>query len=87
MADQLALGDSDFGRDDLVDVVVGDRWGRHIDTIPAYLGERAADSRGDRWSLHPATLWAHLAVKRAEQLPPTWAQLPCHDDLSPACAG
>jgi len=71
MTDQLALGGGDFGRDDLVDVVVYDRWGRHVDTIPAYLGERAGDDRGDRWSLHAATLWAHLAVKRAEHLPPT----------------
>jgi hypothetical protein len=84
MNDQLSLGGGDFGRNDAIDVIVYDRWGRHIDTIPAYLGAREGGAERDgRWSLHAATLWAHLAAKQAERIPPTWAQLPCHDDHSP----
>lgn len=77
--DQLALGDSEFGRDDHVDVVVHDRWGRVLDVIPAHLGNRL-DAR-DRPSLHEASLWAYLATRHAdtELPPPTWATLLCHD--------
>jgi hypothetical protein len=81
---QLTLGD-ELGRDDHVDVIVCDRWGRLVGVIPAFLGDRGDELHRQGWSLHAATVWAYLAVQRAEQLPPTWARLPCHDDASPSC--
>jgi hypothetical protein len=76
---QLALVGPDVGRDDHVDVIVCDRYGRVVDVIPAHLGDR----HGPREcvSLHEACLWSVLAAKNAaERLPsPTWASLPGHD--------
>lgn len=76
---QLPLLASEAGRDDQIDVVVCDRFGRVIDVIPAHLGNRLEVR--DRCSLHEAVLWAHLAVAQAAEClpPPTWATVPVHD--------
>jgi hypothetical protein len=80
---QLGLLAAEEDRDDHIDVIVCDLWGRVLDAFPAHLGAR--EPGRDRPSLHEATLWAHLAIRDAgERLPPpTWATLPGHDP----CAG
>lgn len=76
---QLGLLAAEEARDDHIDVIVCDPWGRVLDVIPAHLGDRR-EHRG-RASLHEATLWAVVAVgNAAERLPPpAWATLPGHD--------
>lgn len=76
---QLALLGAEAGRDDHVDVVVCDYFGRVVDVIPAHLGDRR--ERRDRCSLHEAVLWAHVTAANARERlpPPTWATFPVHD--------
>ncbi len=76
---QLGLLAAEEARDDHVDVIVCDSWGRVLDVIPTHAGDRR--ERRERASLHEATLWAYVAIRNAaERLPPPpWATLPCHD--------
>jgi hypothetical protein len=76
---QLALLGPEAGRDDHVDVIVYDLFGRVVDVIPAHLGDR--HEQRERASLHEATLWGVIAAKNAaERLPPpTWATFPGHE--------
>jgi hypothetical protein len=76
---QLTMLGLEAGRDDFIDVVVCDVFGRVLDVIPAHLGDRHEPR--ERWSLHAAALWGSVTTKRAaERLPPpTWATFPVHD--------
>lgn len=78
-ADQLALLGVETGRDDHIEVIVCDHFGRVVDVIPAHLGDRHVQR--DRCSLHEATLWGVLAATKARELlpPPPWWTFPIHD--------
>ncbi len=66
---QLTLLGRDDARDDHVNLIVYDLFGRVIDVIPAHLGDRHEPR--ERASLHEATLWSVIAAQTAaERLPP-----------------
>ena len=81
---QLALLGAEAGRDDHIDIVVCDYFGRVVDVIPAHLGDRRQPR--DRCSLHEAVLWAHVAAAHAREClpPPPWATFPVHDYPAPS---
>lgn len=83
-AAQLALLGAEAGRDDHIDVIVCDHFGRVVDVIPAHLGDRHVQR--DRCSLHEAALWGVLAAKKARELlpPPAWWTFPGHDRPAPS---